>query len=42
MTSLVAGALGMDVARVVVAGTVGRLLHFGAVAWLGNLIAHAF
>jgi len=42
MTSLVAGALGMDLARFLIAGSVGRLLHFGAVALLGNLIANAF
>ena len=42
MTSLLAGALGMDLARFVVAGSVGRLLHFGGVVMLGNLITRAF
>ena len=42
MTSLVAGALGMDLARFVIAGTVGRLLHFGAVVLLGNVVAGFF
>ena len=41
MTSLLAGALGMDVARFVIAGTVGRLLHFGGLVLLGNLVMHA-
>ena len=42
MTSLLAGALGMDLARFVVAGSIGRLLHFGAIAMLGNVIASFF
>lgn len=42
VTSLLAGALGMDVARFLVAGTVGRLLHFGGLVLLGNLVMRAF
>ena len=42
MTSLLAGALGMDLARFVIAGTVGRLLHFGGLVLLGNFVMHAF
>lgn len=42
MTSLLAGALGMDLARFVITGSIGRLLHFGAVALLGNIIAGFF
>ena len=42
MTSLVAGALGMDLARFVIAGTVGRLLHFGGLVLIGHFVMHAF
>ena len=42
MTSLLAGALGMDLARFVVAGTIGRLLHFGGLVVLGHVVAGFF
>ena len=38
MTALVAGALEMQLARFVVVGTIGRLLHFAGVAFLGDLV----
>ena len=42
MTSVLAGAVGMDLGRFVIAGTLGRLLHFGGLVLLGNLVMHAF
>jgi len=42
MTSLLAGALGMDLVRFVIAGSIGRLLHFGVIAMLGNVVAGFF
>ena len=42
LTSLLAGALGMGLARFLLAGSIGRLLHFGAVAMLGNVISGFF
>lgn len=42
MTSLLAGALGMDLVRFVIAGSIGRLLHFGGIAMLGNVVAGFF
>ena len=41
MTSLLAGALGMNLARFVVAGTIGRLLHFGGLVLLANLVVRS-
>ena len=38
-TSLLVGALRMRIARFVVAGTIGRLIHFGVLALAGELIA---
>ena len=37
-TSLLAGALGMRIARFLVAGSIGRLIRFGALALAGDLI----
>ena len=42
MTSLLAGALGMNLVRFVIAGSIGRLLHFGVIAMLGNVVAGFF
>lgn len=42
MTSLLAGALGMNLVRFVIAGSIGRLLHFGGLVVLGNLAAKLF
>ena len=41
MTSLLAGALGMNLARFVVAGTIGRLLHFGGLVLLAHLVVRS-
>jgi uncharacterized membrane protein YdjX (TVP38/TMEM64 family) len=38
MVSMAAGAAGMALSRFLVAGTAGRFLHFGAVAWLPALL----
>ena len=37
-TSLLAGALRMKIARFVVAGSIGRLVRFGALAAVGDLV----
>ena len=42
MTSLLAGAVGMDLARFLIAGSIGRLVHFGALVALGNLVTSLF
>ena len=42
MTSLMAGAVRMDLMRFLIAGSIGRLLRFGAIAFAGNLLAGAF
>ena len=41
-TSLLAGALRMRIARFVVAGSVGRLIRFGALGAVGDMIAGVF
>ena len=41
-TSLLAGALRMRIARFVVAGSIGRLIRFGALALASDLIAGVF
>ena len=41
-TSLLAGALRMRIARFVIAGSIGRLIRFGALAAVGDLIVDAF
>lgn len=42
VTSLLAGALRMNLVRFVIAGTIGRLLRFGVLAWLGNVVTSFF
>lgn len=42
LTSLLAGALGMDRVRFVIAGGIGRLLRFGVIATPGNVISSFF
>jgi membrane protein YqaA with SNARE-associated domain len=42
MTSLLAGALRMDLLRFLIAGSIGRLIHFGALVFLGNQVARLF
>lgn len=41
-TSLLAGALRMRIARFIVAGSIGRLIRFGALALASDLIAGVF
>lgn len=41
-TTLLAGALRMQIARFVVAGSIGRLIRFGALAVLGDVFAKVF
>lgn len=41
MTSLLAGAVRMDLTRFLIAGAIGRLVRFGAIALAGNLFARA-
>ena len=42
LTSLLAGALRMNIVRFIVAGSVGRLVHFGAIVLTGNFITGFF
>lgn len=42
MTSLLAGALRMNLVRFLIAGSIGRLLRFGALAMLGNAVTGFF
>jgi membrane protein YqaA with SNARE-associated domain len=42
MTSLLAGAVRMNLARFLIAGAIGRLVRFGGVALAGNLVMRAF
>jgi membrane protein YqaA with SNARE-associated domain len=42
MSSLLAGAVRMNLARFLIAGAIGRLVRFGGVALAGNLVMRAF
>jgi membrane protein YqaA with SNARE-associated domain len=42
MTSLLAGAVRMDLVRFLIAGAIGRLVRFGGIALAGNLVTRAF
>jgi len=42
VTSVLAGALEMQLARFVVVGSFGRLVHFAAVALVGDLVSRVF
>ena len=42
MTSLLAGAVRMDLMRFLIAGAIGRLVRFGGIALAGNLVTRAF